>query len=60
VTTWLDVEVGHSGLRENAAVLAAAERLGADGEDLLSAYLARHPEREGAVDTARAVVLQSG
>ncbi len=60
VTGWLDREVAHSGVCENAAVLAAAERLGTDGDDLLSAYLARHPEREGAVDTARAVVLQPG
>ena len=58
VKAWLEDEVTRSGVRENAAVLAAAERLGADGDDLMSAYLARHPERDDAVDAVRAAVLQ--
>jgi hypothetical protein len=56
---WFAVEIGRSGIRENAAVLAVAESSPpAEADDLISAFLDRHGAHAAIAEDLRIAVLR--
>jgi len=56
---WLESEIAHRGVRENAAVLAAVESLpSVAAEQVARAYVERYPDRRGVLDALRSAVVR--